>query len=220
MERVFHKKPVNRARFFQDILNYPDRALQFFHSSLTNNYTYFFREPETLQFIVKDIFTTGKKHPLIWCAGCSTGEEPYSLALLLSDAPFTIVASDINDNNLKTASKGEYLINKIQNPQYLRSSHIVCGKKSFTISKSLRKKVKIKRLDLTCSLNFQEKFDYILCRNVLIYLKERKKVLNNLLNNLAPGGYLLMGNTEKILHHEELSSAEHPWIQKYTPLSD
>lgn len=183
---------------------------------VTTKETYFFREPAQLSAFVEEIIPevmerkAGKKIR-VWSAGCSTGEEPYSIAMMLEEsghfnrAAFEIFASDISQQVLVRARKGQYRENAF------RATDPTIRDKYFTrepdgtwrIHDDIRNRVSFGRLNLydeprVSLLGF---LDVIFCRNVIIYFDEASKrtVITNFYNRLIDGGYLLLGHSESLL---------------------
>lgn len=173
---------------------------------VTTCHTFFFRESEHFHRLASDIRCAGQKRALIWCAACSSGEEPYSIAMYLLDSGLTdfhIIASDINHEVLSEFNRGIYHESRLsQMPSSLRTRYFLpaeCG--YFRIDQSLRKYVSIKNLNLMDSTLFSRQVDYIFCRNVFIYFdeKSREQALRNTVRNLKPGGLLFIGHAEVLL---------------------
>ncbi len=151
----------------------------------------------------------------IWSAGCSTGEEPYSLAILLWEekmyARSRIYATDFNDQSLHIAKKGVYTIQAMQ--KYTHNYQLAGGQYEFSdyysaayghaaIREMLKNRITFSHHNLNTDATFNE-FDIVLCRNVLIYFDNtlQTKVLNLLYDSLAPGGYLILGSKETLALH-------------------
>jgi len=200
---------------------------------ITVNTTELFRDPEIWQEIRLKVLSKvkNKSEINIWHAGCSTGQEVYSLAIMLNELGIleksNIYASDLNPDVLKTAKKGEYryrfnlsyLSNfdkalKENKYNYTEKSDIDYNK-YFTIKPQkdkiiihdfLRNKPFYSEKDLTKQDNFPaNKFDVILCRNVLIYfnLHLQNKVIDSFYNNLKEDGFLILGKHESLLGYTE-----------------
>lgn len=186
---------------------------------LTTNYTYFMREAEHFDFLEKDILPqllANKSHASyrIWCAGCSSGEECYTLAMKFRDFQeqhgklpvVSILATDIAEEVLGQARSGIYSIREWDSlPK--RWQQMYCRKlddKRFEVEPSLRKYIQFKNQNLLQANRVEEKFDLILCRNVMIYFdKESKmKLIKRFENCLKPGGYLFIGHAELIPRDE------------------
>jgi chemotaxis protein methyltransferase CheR len=200
-------------------LQYDPRAESEFdqiYDLVTTNETYFFREPAQLaafiEEIVPDILSQKSvKKIRIWSAGCSSGEEPYSIAILLQEAgyydraAFEIFASDINQAVLAKARKGQYRENAF------RATDVAIRDRNFTkepdgswrIKDEVRNRVSFGRLNLydEARVSLLGHLDVIFCRNVIIYFDDSSKrvVVNNFYNRLTDSGYLLLGHSESLI---------------------
>ena len=186
---------------------------------LTIGETYFFREKKSFkvleEYILPELIRSrrGTNQSLrIWSAGCCTGEEPYSIAILLSkmlpdwqDWHITILATDINSHFLKKASEGIYSEWSFRDtPLWVKERYFRRIKKNqFEILPDIKKRVTFFYLNLAEGgypplLNNLHKLDIIFCRNVLIYFapKEAKKVIQNFYLSLEEGGWLVTGSSE------------------------
>jgi chemotaxis protein methyltransferase CheR len=183
---------------------------------VTTNETYFFREPAQLSAFIEEIVPdllsrkTIKKIR-IWSAGCSSGEEPYSLAILLQDAgwydhaTFEIFASDINQQVLAKARKGTYRESAFRaTAPHLRERYFTRNDdSSWRISDEIRNRVSFGRLNLydEARVSLLGHLDVIFCRNVIIYFDDASKrhVVSNFYNRISDGGYLLLGHSESLI---------------------
>lgn len=189
---------------------------------ITTNKTDFFREAAHFDFLVEVALPslerslgTGMRHPCaVWSAGCSTGEEPYTLAMVLTeyanrhgkDWKFSIFASDISTRVLEKAHAGIYDEDCIQPvPMEMRRKYLLrsrnAAKHSVRIVPALRAKVRFMRLNfLDREFPVAENFDVIFCRNVIIYFDRRtqERVVGNIVRRLKAGGYLFMGHSETL----------------------
>jgi chemotaxis protein methyltransferase CheR len=177
---------------------------------LTTNETYFFREPRHFDFLRKQVEQHPGSQPLrIWSAAGSTGEEAYSIAMLLEDCraglPWEIVASDISLRVLQRARAGHYPMERARNvsQDYLRRFCLKGeGEQSGTllVAKGLREKVQFLQVNLNASLPSLGLFDFVFLRNVLIYFNAdtKRKVISRVLSLLRPGGWLLIGHSESL----------------------
>lgn len=182
---------------------------------LSINVTTFFRNPETFRILREEIFPylNSFHHLKIWCAGCATGEEPYSLAILLDELGMLhktmIYATDFNDISLEQAKNGLYPMGdlEVHKKNYTESG----GKRNFNdyfvhnglyikIDKRLREKVLFFRHNLATDGVFNE-FQLVLCRNVTIYFDIilQKKVLKLFSDSMDISGYLLLGESCNIM---------------------
>jgi chemotaxis protein methyltransferase CheR len=185
------------------------REQEIFVNALTTNLTAFFREQHHFDLLETTI--KAQSQPLsIWSAGCSSGEEPYSIAMTACMAAKTytpavnIVATDINSDMLKQAQNGIYpaeAINKI--PFSVRKQFFMKGKNKrhgeVKVCPQLRALVEFRTLNLaTGQLGQSARFDMVFCRNVLIYFSREKThlILQNILSHLKEGGLLFVGHAE------------------------
>lgn len=177
---------------------------------LTTNETYFFREPAHFELLRRKIIPEqGTRKLRVWCGASSTGEEPYSLAMVLADcrapASWEVVASDISGKVLEHARAGIYRMERLEYmpADYLkrfclRGTDEFEGK--FAIAPSLRKQVKFAQHNLLEPLDDSEGFDVVFLRNVLIYFDQptKQRVLNNVMRALRPGGWLILSHCETL----------------------
>lgn len=197
------------SNFYKDIRDDNQLALELLISYMTTNHTFFFREKDHFEFLCKDIIRKAVKKPIIWCAASSTGEEVYSIIIYLLEnniENFTLIASDIDRDVLQHMNRGIYNQNKLINlGKYYMSKYfkkiIIDEEVFYKINRTLRQYIHIKTLNLIDYNKFESKIDYIFCRNVMIYFDEitRNLVIDNLLNNLKPGGYIFTGHSESLL---------------------
>lgn len=183
---------------------------------VTTNETYFFREPAQLaaftEEIIPDLLTRKSIRKVrIWSAGCSSGEEPYSIAMLLQEAGlynhavFEIFASDINQAVLAKARRGHYRENAFRaTDPAVRDRYFAREQDgSWRISDDIRNRVSFGRLNLydEARVSLLGHVDVIFCRNVIIYFDEasKKVVVGSFYNRLLEGGYLLLGHSESLI---------------------
>jgi chemotaxis protein methyltransferase CheR len=172
---------------------------------ITTNHTFFFREKEHFD-ILCGLMKLRKDPPKrIWSAASSTGEEVYSIIITLLEAGlknFVILASDLNKDVLFHLKHGIYHKDRIIHVpcNILRKYFSRVDDDRYSIHPDLKKYVVIKKLNLIEPLPFEEKFDYIFLRNVMIYFDDatKKIVLDNILNNLKDDGYLFIGHSESL----------------------
>jgi len=183
--------------------------------ALTTNETYFFRDRHPFEALKSHIFPElfkkreKEKRIDIWSAACSTGQEPYSIAMLLLEHFSTylrsynvfIYATDISKKSIERAKQGLY--HQIEINRGLPANYLVKYFKQegsyWRIDEKVRRMVKFEVLNLLeADLKVRQKFDIIMCRYVLIYfnLDTKKKVFTKVWNRLKPGGYLFLGATE------------------------
>ena len=179
-------------------------------NALTINVTKFFRDPEVFSVlrheIIPSLFRT-KKRIRIWSAGCSSGEEPYSLAIILHEACLrdksmsgTIYATDIDHEILSKAKQGVYEKNALENLSELQiKRHFTClPDGTYEIKPHLRTNIRFLHHDLMKGAPVSRYLDIITCRNVTIYFTENQKseLLREFHGGLLPGGYYIMGLSE------------------------
>jgi chemotaxis protein methyltransferase CheR len=183
---------------FQNLLN-----------DLTINYTMFFRDADVYTYLEKALLPKilqSSKSTKIWSAGCASGEEPYSLAILvhkvlkqsIANHPVTIFASDIDKDALATASKGQYNIKQLgaldatQIDQFFTKEGNIYKIKDF-----VRKIIHFHEFDLMAQATHLN-VDLILCRNVMIYFSKeaQQQIHMSFFNVLNEGGYLVTGKSE------------------------
>jgi len=233
-KKIFIERKLNRRlnalgissykEYFKYLYNEDNRENELIYliNEITTNKTDFFREPAHFdlikQQIIPELFNNEYKHEHkhvnVWSAGCSTGEEPYTLAIVFSELQneyfnltFNIYASDISTDVLQKAEKGIYKMEDVEDiPYEIKRKYFLRSKDEsknlVKVMPIIRSKVKFfranlleGRFDLPC------KMDLIFCRNVLIYFdrETQHKVLIMLLNHLVKGGYLFLGHSETIM---------------------
>lgn len=184
--------------------------------AMTINETYFFRDKTPFdQFrsvILPNLLAAraGEKRLRIWSAAASTGQEAYSLAMIIEDIAakvagwkIEIVGTDLSDGVLDKARKGIYSQFEVQRglptPYLLRHFNQIGD--SWQISEAMRSKVTFKQLNLLSDYTSLGKFDIIYCRNVLIYFDAARKtdILSRMTRQLAPDGYVVLGASESLI---------------------
>ncbi len=179
---------------------------------ITTNETYFFREPKHFEYLVSQILPQRQEERIfrVWSAACSTGEEVYTLAMVLSDhlpaQTWEVVGSDISTQVLEKARKAHYSLERNEGipPAYLKK-YCMKGVRSqegtFLVIPALRQATNFFQVNLTQPVT-QEigLFDVIFLRNVMIYfdMETKRKVVENLLARLRPGGYFIVGHSETL----------------------
>ncbi|MDX2110022.1 MAG: protein-glutamate O-methyltransferase [Verrucomicrobiota bacterium] len=194
---------------------------------ISTNHTYFFREPAHFTYLVEKVLPKLTQDPArqkernlrVWSAACSSGEEPYTLAVVLADYfasqpqwKWEIVATDISQPVLARAREGEYTSQAVRNvPQASLNRYFTSekngGARSYRVKDELAKRITFKRLNLLGqSYSAKRSFDVIFCRNVMIYFDQptQQELVTRLASLLGPGGYFFIG------HSENLTSTKHP----------
>lgn len=181
-------------------------------NKITTNYTYFMREPSHFEFITEHILPRiNLQNPFyIWIAGCSSGQECYTLAMYLEEyrrkgkelPPVKIIASDISVKALTLAKEAIYPLEAMEKLPEHWQHHYCClndDGKTFVIKDIIKNQVTFTYHNLMLPYH-KNKFDLIMCRNVLIYFNEvsRTKIYQHFTQCLKPGGYLILGHAEMI----------------------
>ncbi len=190
---------------------------------VTTNKTDFFRCPGHFQYLVSKVLPeliTEKgagvnRNLMVWSAGCSTGEEPYTLAMVLNEfrqrAPglameFTILGTDLSSRVLQAAARAVYLEEKVAPvPTDLKHKYLMKSKdrtnRLIRVVPELRKHVRFRRLNfLEGDFGMREPIDVVFFRNVMIYFKRntQQQILGKIVDCLRPGGYLFIGHSETL----------------------
>lgn len=196
---------------------------------MTTHETYWFRdqgpwqalEEELIPALASEIRTGKKTRIRIMCAACSSGQEPYSIALILhklaannrlsgvDPSQFEILAFDVSPGTLFLASTGRYSQLEIARglPEYWRDHFFdPTLNNTWTLREPVRRLVTFKRRNLQDSLDSLGMFDLVLCRNVAIYFKDdfKKDLFTRLAKNIYGGGHLLLGGTESLFTHQDV----------------
>ena len=196
------------------IKNKKPEDLELMLNKLTTNYTYFMREESHFDFFTKTILPyleTKKKDRVlsIWSAGCSSGEEPYTISMILKEYfgskasmwDTRVLATDISQNALRAASNAVYDESSLKElPQGWKSKYFrPAGQPGvYTVSPDIKSNVIFRTFNLMNPIQFRLKFDVIFCRNVMIYFDQPTKeaLVNRFYQATSPGGYLLIGHSE------------------------
>lgn len=202
--------------FIQKIKNNPTGPeASNFINILTTNHTFFMREFIHFEYMIKNVLPwikekeAGKHDVRIWSAAASTGEEPYTIAMILQDFfgldkewDTQLLATDISSRVLKKAKEGTYLEEQIAplpanwKRRYFRKT----GDGIYTVTPEIRNNVCFKRFNLMDEITFKGKFQVVFLRNVMIYFDEvtKTKLLHRIYDHMEDGGYLFIGTTESI----------------------
>lgn len=181
---------------------------------LTTNHTYFMRESEHFDFLKQVVLPQLKRSEAatkdlrIWSGASSTGEEPYTLAMILMDFfgvehsqwDTTVLATDLSTRVLQHASKGVYLREQIEPlpDAWKRKYFKQISEEQFQVKDTLKKEVIYRQFNLMNPLPFRKKFHVVFLRNVMIYFEDDTKynLIDRIYDHMAPGGYLFIGTTE------------------------
>ena len=178
---------------------------------LTTNETYFFREPKHFDFLREKIFPGCKQGRSfrVWSAACSSGEEPYSIAMHLAshlgEVPWEVVASDLSTRVLEKARTGHYPMERTKDiPTHYLAEYCLKGigsqEGTFLIDSKLRSRVSFMQVNLNDPLPKLGEFDVVFLRNVMIYfdLEMKRRVVSRIASLLRPGGHLIIGHSESL----------------------
>ena len=178
---------------------------------LTTNETYFFREPKHFDFLAHTLVPMRRNQSSlrIWSGASSTGEEPYTIAMVLAEAlghmRFDILASDISSRVLATARQALYPLEEADNiPRHMRAKYCLKGIGSqegwFMIDQPVRERVQFESINLSTRLPDIGTFDVIFLRNVMIYfsMDTKREVVARMLPLLKPGGHFIISHSESL----------------------
>lgn len=185
-------------------------------NKLTTNYTFFMREKVHFDFfkntILPQLVNTKKNKVFsIWSAGCSSGQEPYTLSMIIKDYlgnsasmwDTRILATDISQKALATAQKAEYEEGDLKDiPAKWKTDYFtkVPNSDRYAVSQKIKDNVLFRTFNLMDPIRFKMPFDVIFCRNVMIYFDQPTKdaLVQRFYNATNPGGYLLIGHSETL----------------------
>jgi len=185
-----------------------------FINAITTNLTSFFRESHHFDHLAKSVVSplangsnAGRKELLVWSAGCSTGEEPYSIAMTIANGlpdwknhNVRILATDLDTNAVAACKRATYRHESLkQIPRELSKQFLIDGiAESVRINPDLQRMISFKQLNLRGAWPMRRQYDVIFCRNVMIYFDDafKTELLNGFHSLLKPGGYLYIGHSE------------------------
>ncbi len=221
VEKRMDALSINDVTEYNNYLFFKDKdgkELQKLLNLLTTNETYFFREVNQLEIFVNhclpEVMNKNNdklnKKIRIWSAGCSSGEEPYTIAIMLLEKfkgnvnlDFEIIATDIDTEILKKAEKALYNERSVRNvSDDLLRKYFVKTPDGYQLRMIVKKMVNFKYLNLfdNKKMRMMRGMDFIFCRNVLIYFNDnsRKEVVANFYDSLNPGGFIYLGFSESV----------------------
>jgi len=227
---------------FQDYYKYllADRtghALDSLVNRISTNFTFFYRESDHFTFFLSPVLpemvkrVSGEKHQdlRVWCAGCSSGQEPYTLAMLLREHfgeryamwKAGLLATDISAKALETAVRGVYpeeALEKLPRPlkrRYFRKA----GDGEYGVTDDIKREITFRRFNLMNKrFPFKKPFHVIFCRNVMIYFDQptRDALTRRFYENMVPGGYLFIGHSETLGREQSLYEYVKPAVYRRT----
>ncbi len=219
------------------LLKKDSEEYEYLIKALTINVSEFFRNPETFEVIEKEVIPfliksrsdSIIKSIRIWSAGCATGEEAYSLAILLHRVlgrdfdkfRISIIGTDIDTLSLENAQKGVYRENVLKNvDESTKENYFVKRSETYQVSDQLKSMIRFKRHDMI-SESCTDRFDLIICRNVMIYFKKevQEQLQLNFHKALNRGGFFVIGKAETLLgaasnHFKPYNSRERLYIKE------
>ncbi|GMQ89660.1 MAG: protein-glutamate O-methyltransferase CheR [Gammaproteobacteria bacterium] len=195
-----------------------EQEMVHFLNALTTNLTGFFREPHHFDYLASNMLPEVADRPAddrqyrIWSAGCSSGEEPYSIAMVAREClpcagnvDVQILATDLDSSVVERARQGRYSSERIAGLSRPRASkwfRRINGADScdVQVDTSLRSMIEFKQLNLMHEWHFKDAFDVIFCRNVMIYFDKptQRKLFDRYADCLVEGGYLFVGRSESV----------------------
>lgn len=219
--RMKELKTLTLREYFEHLTLRPTRQTELVSllNEITIGETYFFRNQSQLdalvQVMIPKIIEAKSKLPLkrlrIWSAGCSTGEEPYTLSMILLEEAqrqlkgwtVEILSTDLNERSLaqaKTGIYGSYSTRHIT--PYYRQKYFTPNGDQLEVQQAVRNQITFSRLNLSddARMTFMKSLDVIFCCNVLIYfdIASKRRVIQHFYNNLLPHGYLFLGHSESL----------------------
>ncbi|NOZ68076.1 MAG: protein-glutamate O-methyltransferase [Deferribacteres bacterium] len=216
LSRILKEKGLNSFEEYLELLRFraDTNELNRLFDAITTNETYFFREAEQFYVLSDNILPklmAQKKNPKnirIWSAACSTGEEPYTISIILMEKMLNprqieICASDISEGVLNSAKRAVYNSYSVRNiPEAYLKKYFLNSDQSYALKPSVKNTVKFMNVNLVDDKKLRafRGMDVIFCRNVLIYFdnKAKQKAVSNIYNSLNPGGYLFIGSSESL----------------------
>lgn len=216
IDALIKKKNFNGYEDFVEGLSKDKKLLEEFVGYMTINVSQFYRNSEQWEIleqeIIPGILKKNNGHINVWSAACSTGDEPYSMAMLLSKltdiSKVRIFATDIDDEILSRAREGIYPDKSLADlpKQFIDKYFDKLGNGKYKITDSIKQCVEFKHHDLLRD-PYPSGFDLILCRNVVIYFTDEAKnyIYTNFNRSLKEDGILFVGCTEQIINYRELN---------------
>jgi len=213
------------SQYYEYLNTSPDASEEFNNliNRITTNKTDFFREKHHFDFLANEIFPAyidAAKHGAdrrirIWSAGCSSGEEPYSLAMIMADSfkdergwDLKILATDLDTDVLMKASRGTYTSQQITPvPIGYLSKYFFRSSEGYVVSQHIKSMVVFRKLNLMdAAFPMKKPFDIIFCRNVMIYFNDETKqdLIKKYHSHLKPNGYMFVGHSESLMHMKHL----------------
>lgn len=232
-KRLSRRLKVHRFEDFRDYFRYllydrrREEELMAIIDVLTVNETYFFREPNQFKAFIEEVseelkvLKMDQRKIRVWSAGCSSGEEPYSIAMsalehpeIFRDWEIEVIGSDINQRVLQAARKGVYRNNSLRaTEEHLIKKYFIREDGLYRVKDEVRRLVDFNCLNLLDPLKIRlvGTVDLIFCRNVLMYFKQaaRRKLIEGFYQRLNDGGYLFLGHAESLMNISTAFTLKH-----------
>lgn len=208
VNHIIGSEHPNFQSFFEDAVADPD-TMALILNRLTTNHTYFYRESDQFNYLTSQLLPTlmtetSKREMRFWSAGCSSGEEPYTLAIELDQFfnqypgwTYKILATDLSETVLEQAQNGIYEREALEGvpPAALSKYFMEISTDQFLIQESLKSKITFRRFNLCDNFPFENQFSAIFCRNVMIYFDAETKtsLQQKFFNITTPGGFFIAG---------------------------
>ncbi len=229
LQKRLRKLDMESFSEYYNMISHDKGELATFVDYLSTHTTNFFREPHHFDFmrtvVIPEFVSSHTNRLRVWSAGCSTGEEPYSIAITLLEGlrengvdlnmqDIKVVASDLSSGVLRTAACGIYRDDELKSLSaellrryFLKGTGVYRG--LYSVKEEVKELVTFKQINLFESYPHKGLFDLIFCRNVVIYFDEarQRKVRDSLIEYLRPGGYFFCGHSESSAGRHELLEA-------------
>jgi chemotaxis protein methyltransferase CheR len=205
------------AEYIELLESDPGAELEEFTNAVTTNLTSFFREPHHFEYLGRELLPkliaadSGARRLRIWCCAASTGEEPYSIAMVLREAQSLLtgwdaklLATDLDSNVLAHGARGEYGVDRFQNMGATRLRNffrpLAGDGKAYSAAPELRNLITFKQLNLMHEWPMKGPFDAIFCRNVIIYFDKatQRALFERMATLQRPGDHLFLGHSESL----------------------
>lgn len=232
LSNLIEKKGMNSFGQYMDSIKRNNKdEITMLINKLTTNYTYFYREENHFKYLKEVVLPFEEKNNKtkvlnIWSAGCSSGEEPYTLAMVIDDFfkfnssqwKIQILATDISENVLGKARDGIYQEESLKNlpDSYKKRYFEKTSDGKYGVVQDIRKYITFNVFNLMDPIAVKNKYDVILCRNVMIYFNSETKmnIVNKFYEASKPGGYLMIGHAETIQRNNSKYIYLNPAIYK------
>lgn len=232
LSNLIEKKGMNSfGQYLDSVKRNNKEEITMLVNKLTTNYTYFYREENHFKYLTETILpyeekTNKTKSLNIWSAGCSSGEEPYTIAMILDDYfklgisqwKININATDISENVLSKAREGIYSAESIKKlPESFKKRYLTkINDDKYQVTPEIKKYITFKVFNLMDPVIDKNKYHFVFLRNVMIYFDSETKIniVNKLYDALRPDGYLMIGHAETIQRNKSKFQYISPAIYK------